>query len=103
MEEAHAERMLDGFETGGLRVPRETRDLKINERKVGKEKGGNNDEDMGAKSRKMERQYMKYILKKEAWTIMYYIHVRSTVGTLPQRPFLGRINRRFTVELPLQF
>lgn len=53
MEEAHAERMLDGFETGGLRVPRETRDLKINERKVGKEKGGNNDEDMGAKSRKM--------------------------------------------------
>lgn len=43
-------------ETGGLRVPRETRDLKINERKVGKEKRGNNDEDMGAKSRKMERQ-----------------------------------------------
>ena len=56
MEEAHAERMLDGFETGGLRVPRETRDLKINERKVGKGKRGNKDEDMGAKSRKMERQ-----------------------------------------------
>ena len=49
-------KMLDGFETGGLRVPRETRDLKINERKVGKEKRGNNDEEMGAKSRKMERQ-----------------------------------------------
>ena len=48
--------MLDGVETSGLRGPRETRDLTINERKVGKEKRGNNDEEMGAKSRKMERQ-----------------------------------------------